>query len=80
VPELYFEPTTLSELRDILKQAHDNKKKIRVMGLGNSPSNCAYSKDYVICMKNFDKVLEVKNFIMYFLVEFYSLKNATTID
>ena len=63
-PELYFEPRNLDEIRQILIQAKENGKKVRAMGCGVSPSQISYTKDYLICMKNFNKIIDVKFFFL----------------
>ena len=44
----------------ILRAAHDNAKKVRIVGNGCSPSDLVCTTDYMICMKNFNKVHNVR--------------------
>lgn len=39
--------------------AKTEKKKIRVVGCGNSPSDICCSTDYMICLDRFNRVLHV---------------------
>ena len=56
---LYFEPKTVDEIKEILKLADVNDKKVKVVGHGHSPSNIACTDDYMISMKNFNRILDV---------------------
>jgi L-gulonolactone oxidase len=56
---LYFEPKTVDEIKEILKLADVNDKKVKVVGHGHSPSNIACTDDYMILMKNFNRILDV---------------------
>lgn len=58
-PELYFEPSTTDELRQILAAARSKSKKVRVVGKGCSPSDIVCTSDYMISMSHFNKVLQV---------------------
>jgi len=44
----------------ILAKARVNKKTVKVMGSGHSPSDIACTHGYMISLKNFNKILEVK--------------------
>ncbi len=59
MPSLYFEPKSLNELKDILKNAEANKKKIRVVGCGHSPSAICCTNDFMVSLKHFNKILDV---------------------
>ena len=69
VPDLFFEPKTNDDLKEILKMAHENKKKVKVVGCGHSPSSIACTDDYMIFLKNFDKIIDVilNCYIKYFI-------------
>nr|XP_027193755.1 L-gulonolactone oxidase-like [Dermatophagoides pteronyssinus] len=58
-PELLFIPETLDEIREILYLAKSEKKHIRIVGCGNSPSDLCCSQDYMISMKNFSNILHI---------------------
>lgn len=60
-PELYFEPESIEELRDVLALAQAAGKKVRVVGVGHSPSSIACTPDYMISLKKFDKLIDVKH-------------------
>ncbi len=59
-PTLYFEPKTVDELKEILKLADSNEKTIKIVGFGHSPSSIACTNDYMISLKYFDRILEVR--------------------
>ena len=61
-PLLYFEPKNVDELREILRMAEANKKKLRMVGVGHSPSSIACSNDYMVSLKKFDKIIDVNAF------------------
>ncbi|KAI0220016.1 L-gulonolactone oxidase [Lamellibrachia satsuma] len=58
-PELYFEPSSTDELRQILAAARTNRKKVRVVGNGCSLSDLVCTTDYLVSMRRFDKILQV---------------------
>ncbi|XP_028394174.1 L-gulonolactone oxidase-like isoform X2 [Dendronephthya gigantea] len=58
-PELYFEPSNLDEIREILNQASRQKKKVKVVGNGHSPSDIQCTSDYMICLRKFNKIIDV---------------------
>ncbi|XP_041366843.1 L-gulonolactone oxidase-like [Gigantopelta aegis] len=58
-PELYFEPETTDEIRQVLVFAREKAKKVKVVGYGHSPSDLACTTDYMISLKKYDKVLKV---------------------
>ncbi|XP_077978412.1 L-gulonolactone oxidase-like [Glandiceps talaboti] len=59
VPELYFQPTSVDEIKQVLQQARTNNKKVKVCGYGHSPSDIACTTDYMICLDKFNQVIEV---------------------
>ncbi|MGH0149847.1 UNVERIFIED_CONTAM: hypothetical protein FKN15_043034 [Acipenser sinensis] len=58
-PELYFQPTSIEEVRQILELARQRSKKVKVVGGGHSPSDIACTEDFMIRMDKMNKVLEV---------------------
>lgn len=58
-PELYFEPTNESEVRQVLHLAKLNKKSVKVIGNHHSPSDIACTRDYMVSLKHLNQVLEV---------------------
>jgi len=42
--------------------AEANKKKVRIVGVGHSPSSIACSNDYMVSLKKFNKIIDVKSF------------------
>lgn len=58
-PELYFEPKDVEEVREIVLLAKANGKKVRVFGKGHSPSDLAFTNDYLISLKHMNRVLAV---------------------
>ena len=53
-----------------MKLADVNEKKIKVVGHGHSPSNIACTDDYMISLKNFDRIIDVTDII--FLVSYHT--------
>jgi len=53
----------------VLAKARLNKKTVKVVGNGHSPSDIACTRDYMISLKNFNKILEVRivNALAHFL-------------
>ncbi|XP_076346297.1 L-gulonolactone oxidase-like isoform X2 [Tachypleus tridentatus] len=58
-PELFFAPKTEDEVIKIINLAREEKKKIRVVGNGHSPSDIACTTDFMISLQHMNKVLEV---------------------
>ncbi|XP_022096512.1 L-gulonolactone oxidase-like [Acanthaster planci] len=58
-PELYFEPGSVDEIKQILESARKASKRVRMSGQFHSPSNIAMTDGYMINMKNFNHVIEV---------------------
>ncbi|CAG8492319.1 5966_t:CDS:2 [Ambispora leptoticha] len=55
-PQCIFLPNTLEELRDIVKNAKKNGKKIRCAAQGHSWSSLSATKDYFVIVNNLTKV------------------------
>ncbi|CAF0889707.1 unnamed protein product [Brachionus calyciflorus] len=58
-PSLYFEPETIEEIKEILKSANENKKIVKVVGVGHSPSSIACTNDYMISLSKFDRIIDI---------------------
>ncbi|XP_065072222.1 L-gulonolactone oxidase-like [Rhopilema esculentum] len=58
-PELFFEPETVEELAQILRQASAERKRVRVIGFGHSPSDICCTNDFMIRLFKFNKVLHL---------------------
>ncbi|XP_023232011.1 L-gulonolactone oxidase-like [Centruroides sculpturatus] len=63
VPELLFAPKTNDEIAQILALATDEKKHVRVVGCGHSPSDIACTEDYMISLQHMNKVVEVNHIL-----------------
>ncbi|KAM4680648.1 L-gulonolactone oxidase-like isoform 1-T1 [Amazona ochrocephala] len=58
-PELYFQPTSVEEIREILDMARQRNKRVKVVGGGHSPSDIACTDDFMIQMGKMNRVLKV---------------------
>ncbi|XP_071853819.1 L-gulonolactone oxidase-like isoform X2 [Apostichopus japonicus] len=58
-PELYFEPTTVDEIKQIIDKARQEGKRIKVRGYGHSPNDIACGDEYMIYLKNMEAVINV---------------------
>ncbi|KFV15098.1 L-gulonolactone oxidase, partial [Pterocles gutturalis] len=58
-PELYFQPTSVEEIREILDMARQRGKRVKVVGGGHSPSDIACTDDFMIHMGKMNRVLKV---------------------
>ncbi|XP_074942557.1 L-gulonolactone oxidase-like isoform X1 [Phalacrocorax aristotelis] len=58
-PELYFQPTSVEEIREILDVARQRDKRVKVVGGGHSPSDIACTDDFMIQMGKMNRVLKV---------------------
>ena len=55
----YYEPTSTAEVQQIVKEARQNGKKVRVVGDSHSWSPLAVTNDYLICTRRFNKILNI---------------------
>ncbi|XP_043919424.1 L-gulonolactone oxidase-like [Protopterus annectens] len=58
-PELYFEPTSVEEIREILDLARQRSKKVKVIGGGHSPSDIACTDGYMIQLNKMNRILKI---------------------
>ncbi|XP_029452079.1 L-gulonolactone oxidase-like [Rhinatrema bivittatum] len=58
-PELYFQPTSAEEVKEILDLARQRSKRVKVVGGGHSPSDIACTDDFMIDMNKMNKILKV---------------------
>jgi FAD/FMN-containing dehydrogenase len=55
----YYEPTSTAEVQQIVKEARQNGKKVRVVGDSHSWSPLAVTQDYLICTRRLNKILNI---------------------
>lgn len=55
----YYEPTSVGEVQQIVREAQQNGRKVRVVGDSHSWSPLAVTNDYLICTRRFNKILNV---------------------
>jgi hypothetical protein len=55
----YYEPTSTAEVQQIVREARQNGKKVRVVGDSHSWSPLAVTNDYLICTRRFNKILDI---------------------
>ncbi|CAG8492366.1 5968_t:CDS:2 [Ambispora leptoticha] len=58
-PQYIFRPNSLDDLKDIVKNAKINGKKIRCAGRGHSWTSLSNTKDYLVIVNNLSNVTEV---------------------
>ncbi|XP_043365956.1 L-gulonolactone oxidase [Dermochelys coriacea] len=58
-PELYFQPTSVEEIKEILDLARQRSKRVKVVGGGHSPSDIACTDDFMVQMGKMNKILKV---------------------
>lgn len=58
-PELYFEPLSVEEMRQILEIAQQRSKRVKIVGCGHSPSNIVCTDDYLVQLNHLNKLLKV---------------------
>ncbi|RWS07212.1 L-gulonolactone oxidase-like protein [Dinothrombium tinctorium] len=58
-PQLFFVPKNIEELREIVLSAKANRKKVRVVGCGHSPSDISCTNDYLVSLRYFNNVVQV---------------------
>ncbi len=55
----YYEPTSVSEIQQIVKEARQNGRKVRVVGDSHSWSPLVVTKDDLISTRRLNKILNV---------------------
>ncbi|KAK3813715.1 MAG: hypothetical protein JOS17DRAFT_795567 [Linnemannia elongata] len=55
-PERLFYPTTLEDLQVIIREATENKKKVRCVGNGHSWSSTAVTQDYMVSINGMNRI------------------------
>lgn len=55
-PEYYFIPENMQELREILILARASSKKVKILGCGHSPSDIAFTSDFLVSLKCFTRI------------------------
>lgn len=58
-PEMYYQPTSVGEVREVLALARQQNKKVKVVGGGHSPSDIACTDGFMIHMGKMNRVLQV---------------------
>src|SRR5690349_17348802 len=56
----YYEPTSTAEVQQIVREARQNGKKVRVVGDSHSWSPLGLTDDYLICTRRFNKILDIR--------------------
>lgn len=60
-PVRYYEPTSTEGVQQIVREARQNGKKVRVVGDSHSWSPIALTNDYMISTKRFNKILNISS-------------------
>ncbi|XP_043846011.1 L-gulonolactone oxidase isoform X2 [Dromiciops gliroides] len=58
-PEMYFQPTCVEEVRQVLDLARQQNKRVKVIGGGHSPSDIACTDGFMIHMGKMNRILKV---------------------
>uniref|UniRef100_A0A8C5PDD5 L-gulonolactone oxidase n=1 Tax=Leptobrachium leishanense TaxID=445787 RepID=A0A8C5PDD5_9ANUR len=58
-PELYFQPTSVEEIKEILDLARQRSKRVKTVGGGHSPSDIACGDDFMVRMDKMNKILKI---------------------
>ncbi|XP_044080930.1 L-gulonolactone oxidase isoform X2 [Neovison vison] len=58
-PEMYYQPTSVEEVREVLALARQQNKRVKVVGGGHSPSDIACTDGFMIHMGKMNQVLQV---------------------
>ncbi|KAJ8020512.1 L-gulonolactone oxidase [Holothuria leucospilota] len=58
-PELYFEPSSVDEIKEIIRKAKEEGKRVKVQGYGHSPNDIACSDGYMMYLKKMTDVINV---------------------
>jgi FAD/FMN-containing dehydrogenase len=57
----YYEPTSAAEVQQIVKEARQHGRKVRVVGDSHSWSPLAVTDDYLICTRRLNRILGITN-------------------
>ncbi|KAF6750786.1 D-arabinono-1,4-lactone oxidase-domain-containing protein [Ephemerocybe angulata] len=68
-PLAVFEPTNVEECAAILELARREGKVVRAVGVGHSPSDLAFTNEFMIRMTRMNKMLEISTEKQYFKAE-----------
>nr|GAT50246.1 predicted protein [Mycena chlorophos] len=68
-PAAVFTPSTIDECRLILELARRDKRVVRAVGVGHSPSDIACTTDYLLDVTAMNKILEVNTKKQYVVAE-----------
>ncbi|KAM9063713.1 L-gulonolactone oxidase [Sarcophilus harrisii] len=58
-PEMYFQPTCVEEVRQVLDLARKQNKRVKAVGGGHSPSDIACTDGFMIHMGKMNRILKV---------------------
>ncbi|XP_072489947.1 L-gulonolactone oxidase isoform X2 [Notamacropus eugenii] len=58
-PEMYFQPTCVEEVRQVLDLARQQNKRVKAIGGGHSPSDIACTDGFMIHMGKMNRILKV---------------------
>ncbi|KAL6073147.1 D-arabinono-1,4-lactone oxidase [Balamuthia mandrillaris] len=60
VPRYFHTPSTELELKEIIHRAREEGEKVKVVGAGHSPTNCAITKGHMVSLEFYNKILSVE--------------------
>jgi len=58
-PQLYFKPTSAEEIIQIIKLARQKGQRVKVVGAGHSPTDCAVTEGFMVSLEKYDRILSV---------------------
>ena len=58
-PCAYYEPASVEEVQQIVRQTNADGKVLRVVGSAHSPNDCAMTDDVMVCLDRLNRVLLV---------------------
>lgn len=59
-PSLFFQPSSIEEVKTLVKCAADEKKTLLTVGSGHSPSDLVMTDEWLVNLDNMKEVVEVK--------------------
>jgi D-arabinono-1,4-lactone oxidase len=59
-PSLFFQPSTLDEIVELVKLAKQDGKTLLTVGSGHSPSDLVMTNDWLVNLDNYNEVLDIK--------------------